>query len=183
MNLPNKISFARICMVPLFVILALCPIPHGDIWAAVVFIIASLSDMVDGKIARKYNLVTTLGKFIDPLADKILVSSAFIVLVNMNRLAAWIVIIIICREFAVNGLRILAAEQGEVIAASFWGKLKTTSQMVAILLLLVQQMSIWPQPFFVIFAQVIAYIALIMTVFSGADYIIKGWPFLIGSRK
>lgn len=183
MNLPNKISFARICMVPLFVILALCPISHGDIWAAVVFIIASLSDMVDGKIARKYNLVTTLGKFIDPLADKILVSSAFIVLVNMDRLATWIVIIIICREFAVNGLRILAAEQGVVIAASFWGKLKTTSQMVAIVLLLVQQMSIWPQPFFVIFAQVIAYIALIMTVFSGADYIIKGWPFLIGKKK
>ena len=139
MNLPNKLTILRIVIIPLFILFLYVDI--GDNMnlyiAALLFIVASLTDLLDGKIARKYNLVTNFGKFMDPLADKLLVCSALIALVDIEKLAGWIVIIIISRDFIINGFRVLAADNGIVIAASYWGKLKTTCQMIMIVLLIV----------------------------------------------
>ena len=136
MNLPNKITIFRICMIPIFVICMLIDFPYHEPIALAVFIIAAVSDFVDGNLARSRNLVTDFGKFMDPLADKLLVCSAFIVLVELSLMPSWVVIIIIAREFAITGLRTLAAADNIVIAASKWGKAKTISQMVAIVTLL-----------------------------------------------
>ena len=178
MNLPNKITLFRIALIPVFVVLTLCNIPNGDLWGALVFVIAAISDAVDGNIARGRGLVTNFGKFADPLADKMLVCVSMICLISMGRLPAWVFIIIICRDFAVDGLRFLAAEKGVVIAASRWGKLKTLFQMIMVALLLLNSLSFWPQPFYNILCWVVIVIALLLTVWSGFDYLRKGKEYI-----
>ena len=171
MNLPNKLTIMRVILIPFFVFFLLSPYfpAYGNYIAVAIFIVASLTDMLDGKIARKYNLVTNFGKFMDPLADKLLVCSAMICLIELDRLAAWIVIVIIAREFIISGFRLIAAEKGVVIAASYWGKFKTTFQMLMVIVLILDiQM-----PFFQILGTVLTYVALILTVVSLIDYIVK----------
>ena len=139
MNLPNKLTILRVIMIPFFVAALLYDGGANQNMryvAAALFIIASLTDMLDGKIARKYNLVTNFGKFMDPLADKLLVCSALICFVELDKLPAWMVIIIIAREFIISGFRLVASDNGIVIAASWWGKSKTISQMIMIILLI-----------------------------------------------
>ena len=134
-----------------------------------IFVIASLTDLADGKIARKYNLVTNFGKFMDPLADKLLVCSALICLVATEQLAAWMVIVIISREFIISGFRLVASDNGVVIAASYWGKFKTTFQMLMIIVLILN----FPGRFFEILGVILIWVALILTVVSLCDYLIK----------
>ena len=130
-NLPTAITLIRVLLIPVFVILALQDAPAADLWALILFVLASFSDMLDGHLARRMNLVTDLGKFIDPLADKMLVCSAMVCLTARHMLPAWIFIVIICRDLAVDGMRLVAAQQGEVIAASIWGKSKTVLYAIA----------------------------------------------------
>ena len=169
MNLPNKLTIMRVILIPFFVFFLLSPYSpaYGNYIAVAIFIVASLTDMLDGKIARKYNLVTNFGKFMDPLADKLLVCSAMICLIELDRLAAWIVIVIIAREFIISGFRLIAAEQGIVIAASYWGKFKTTFQMIAVILMIVNL------PVLHILTVACTWIALVLTVVSLVDYIAK----------
>jgi CDP-diacylglycerol--glycerol-3-phosphate 3-phosphatidyltransferase len=170
MNLPNKLTILRVLMIPFFVLFMLWDITGAaDKWiAAAIFIVASLTDMLDGKIARKYNLVTNFGKFMDPLADKLLVSAAMICLVEMGRLPAWMVIVIISREFIISGFRLIASDNGVVIAASYWGKFKTVFQMAMIIVLIFNFGG-----FFGIIEMVLIWISLILTVVSLVDYIVK----------
>ena len=171
MNLPNKLTIMRVILIPFFVFFLLSPYfpAYGNYIVVAIFIVASLTDMLDGKIARKYNLVTNFGKFMDPLADKLLVCSAMICLIELDRLAAWIVIVIIAREFIISGFRLVASDNGVVIAASYWGKFKTTFQMLMVIVLILDiQM-----PFFQILGTVLTYVALILTVVSLIDYIVK----------
>ena len=171
MNLPNKLTIMRVILIPFFVFFLLSPYfpAYGNYIAVAIFIVASLTDMLDGKIARKYNLVTNFGKFMDPLADKLLVCSAMICLIELDRLAAWIVIVIIAREFIISGFRLVASDNGVVIAASYWGKFKRTFQMLMVIVLILDiQM-----PFFQILGTVLTYVALILTVVSLIDYIVK----------
>ena len=171
MNLPNKLTIMRVILIPFFVFFLLSPYfpAYGNYIAVAIFIVASLTDMLDGKIARKYNLVTNFGKFMDPLADKLLVCSAMICLIELDRLAAWIVIVIIAREFIISGFRLVASDNGVVIAASYWGKFKTTFQMLMVIILILDiQM-----PFFQILGTVLTYVALILTVVSLIDHIVK----------
>ena len=171
MNLPNKLTIFRVVLIPFFVFFMLAPNMTGvnNYIAVAIFIIASLTDFFDGKIARKYHLVTNFGKFMDPLADKLLVCSAMICLVQTGKLAAWIVVIIIAREFIISGVRLIASDNGVVIAASYWGKFKTTFQMLMVIVLILDiQM-----PFFEILGVVLTYVALILTVISLIDYVIK----------
>ena len=168
MNLPNKLTVLRMIMIVPFVIFMLMPGSGAAKWIALaLFAIASLTDLLDGKIARKYNLVTTFGKFMDPLADKLLVCSAMICLVEMGKIPAWIVIVIISREFIISGFRLVASDRGVVIAASYWGKFKTTFQMVMIVLMIAD---IEPLN---LLTQIIMWVALILTVISLLDYLIK----------
>lgn len=183
MNLPNKITVSRILLIPLFMILMLVPFEWGTIRllgvdlpvthlaGALLFIIASATDWVDGHLARKYNLVTNMGKFLDPLADKLLVSAALIILVDLNMASSWIVIIIISREFAITGLRLLLAGEGEVVAANMLGKIKTWTQIVAISALLLHnilfEMISFP------FADLALWVAMFFTIWSGWDYFAK----------
>lgn len=170
MNLPNKLTILRVLMIPFFVLFMLVNVT-GDAdkyIAAAIFIIASLTDMLDGQIARKYNLVTNFGKFMDPLADKLLVCSAMICLVEMGRLPAWIVIIIISREFIISGFRLIASDNGVVIAASYWGKFKTVFQMAMIIVLIFDLGGV-----FTIVETVLIWVSLILTVVSLIDYIAK----------
>lgn len=181
MNLANKLTILRILLVPVFMLFLLIDIRNGEYIATGVFVIAALTDMLDGHIARSRNQITTFGKFMDPLADKLLVSSALIVLVEMGRLSSWIVVIIIAREFAITGLRILAASEGITIAASWWGKFKTISQIVAIIVLLLNNypFSVWNIPV----DDISVSLALIFTIISGADYLIKNKQvFMSGER-
>ena len=178
MNLPNKLTIARVIMIPLFLICLYLNIGCGKYIAVGIFILASLTDLLDGKIARKYNLVTNFGKFMDPLADKLLVCSALIALVDLNRIAAWIVII--AREFIISGFRLVASDNGVVIAASYWGKFKTAFQMITIIML-VLNLNV---PFMNIINTVLIYISLGLTVISLIDYIAKNYKvFLEGSGK
>lgn len=169
MNLPNKLTMARVILIPFFVFFLLVPVAgdYSKYIALVIFIIASLTDLFDGKIARKYNLVTNFGKFMDPLADKLLVCSALICFIELDLLPAWIVLIIIAREFIISGFRLVASDNGVVIAASYWGKFKTTSQMIMIILLIAQI------PGFDLLEQAFIYIALFLTVVSLVDYLVK----------
>ena len=169
MNLPNKLTILRMSMIVPFVVFMLVPIggAAGKWIALALFVIASLTDLLDGKIARKYNLVTTFGKFMDPLADKLLVCSALICLVELGRIPAWIVIIIISREFIISGFRLVASDKGVVIAASWWGKFKTTFQMVMIVLMIADIAALS------IVTQIVMWIALILTVVSLIDYLVK----------
>ena len=170
MNLPNKLTIMRVLLIPFFVFFMLVPVvPCSNYIAVAIFIIASLTDLADGKIARKYNLVTNFGKFMDPLADKLLVCSAMICLVATGQLAAWMVIIIISREFIISGFRLVAADNGVVIAASYWGKFKTTFQMLMIIVLILNI----PGRFFEILGVILTWVALILTIISLCDYLIK----------
>ena len=182
MNLPNKLTIFRVILIVPFVVLLLGGeagwfgnnILIPNLIALAIFIIASLTDLADGKIARKYNMVTNFGKFMDPLADKLLVCSALIALVELDRIPAWIVIIIIAREFIISGFRLVASDNGVVIAASYWGKFKTTFQMVMVCLMLVnvpgmEVMWPWLNPL----TQVVMWIALVLTVVSLIDYLAK----------
>ena len=169
MNLPNKITMLRVFLIPFFVVFMLVSaIPYSKYIALVVFVVASLTDTLDGYIARKYKLVSNFGKFMDPLADKLLVCSAMICLIEMGRLPAWIVIVIISREFIISGFRLVASDNGVVIAASYWGKFKTTFQMLMIIVLLLNFGGV-----FVLIGQILTWIALILTVVSLVDYIVK----------
>lgn len=170
MNLPNKLTVLRVIMVPFFVFFMLTDVGGAaNKWIALVlFIVASLTDMLDGKIARKYNLVTNFGKFMDPLADKLLVCSALICMIELDRLPAWFVIIIIAREFIISGFRLIAAENGVVIAANYWGKFKTVSQMVLIILLILNF-----DGFFAVLTQIFFWISLALTVISLITYIVQ----------
>ena len=199
MNLPNKLTMLRVILIPFFVAFMLADIcGAADFWIALaIFIVASLTDLLDGKIARKYNLVTNFGKFMDPLADKLLVCSAMICLIELDRLvtnfgklmdpladkllvsaaliclsslgrlATWIVIVIISREFIISGLRQIAAEAGIVIAASYWGKYKTTFQMIMICLLIVNLEVLS------ILTTIVTWVAVILTIVSLVDYMVK----------
>ena len=168
MNLANKLTLGRIFLVPIFLIfIAATDIPYGTFIATFVFILASLTDKLDGYIARSRNQITNFGKFMDPLADKLLVCSAMIALIEMNRIPSWVVIIIIAREFIISGFRLIASDNGVVIAASYWGKFKTTFQMVMICLMIAN----FPQ--LQILTDIIMWIALILTVVSLIDYLVK----------
>lgn len=183
MNLPNQLTVLRILMIPIFVVILVAPLDWGTLAitgvslpvthlvAAVIFAVASFTDWLDGYIARARNLVTNFGKFADPLADKMLVMTAFVLLVDLKMVPGWIVAVIICRELAVTGLRLLLVEDGEVMAAAWPGKVKTATQMIAIIFLLIQNV-----PFSMIgipFDQIMLYTCLIATVYSGVDYFVK----------
>ena len=175
MNLPNKLTTLRVIMIPFFVFFLLWQ--NGENYtfrmiALALFIIASLTDLLDGKIARKYNLVTNFGKFMDPLADKLLVCSALICLIELNALPAWMVIIIISREFIISGFRLIASDNGVVIAASYWGKFKTTFQMVSVVLLILDI------PALAFVTTICVWIALVLTIVSLVDYIYKNHKIL-----
>ena len=169
MNLPNKLTLLRVIMIPFFVFFLLInpDVIALRIIADLIFIAASLTDMADGKIARKYNLVTNFGKFMDPLADKLLVCSALICLIQTGQLPAWYVIIIIAREFIISGFRLIAAENGLVIAANIFGKIKTTTQMIMIVILVANLPFRWLQ----ILGNIFIVVALVMTVLSLVIYI------------
>ena len=169
MNIPNSLTILRIALIPFFVVFMLADIGKaGKYIALVIFVIASLTDMLDGYLARKNHQITNFGKFMDPLADKLLVCSALVCFVDQNRLASWIVIIIIAREFIISGFRLLASDNGIVIAASYWGKAKTISQMIMIILLILDWGGI-----FNILETIFVWLALILTIVSLIDYIIK----------
>lgn len=184
MNLPNQLTVLRIIMIPIFILVLVLPIDLGTLTvgttqlenthliAAILFAVASITDWLDGKIARSRGLVTNFGKFADPLADKMLVMTAFIMLVELDKAPGWVVSIIVCRELAVTGLRLLLVEQsGEVMAAAWPGKIKTATQMVAIVFLFLNNI-----PFSMIglpIDQIMLYLCLIFTIYSGVDYFIK----------
>lgn len=175
MNLPNKLTILRILMIPFFVFFLLTEggaNPFYRYIAAVIFIVASFTDMLDGKIARKYNLITNFGKFMDPLADKLLVCSGLICFTALGQLPAWIVIIIISREFIISGFRLVASDNGVVIAASYWGKFKTVSQMIMSVLLIINI------PALSVLTAIFIWIATILTVVSLVDYIAKNYRVL-----
>ncbi|MBF0710146.1 MULTISPECIES: CDP-diacylglycerol--glycerol-3-phosphate 3-phosphatidyltransferase [unclassified Gemella] len=179
-NLPNKITLIRTILIPLFIFFLLFEIPgnisilygknisYNVFLATLIFILASITDFFDGYLARKYNLVSNMGKFLDPLADKLLVGSAFIVMIELDLISSWMVVCVIAREFAVTGLRMLAIEQGEVIAAGFLGKLKTVAQIIAIILILLGNplFNFYNFPF----DQILLWISIILTILSGIEY-------------
>ena len=179
-NVPNILTMARVILIFPFAVLLLggqkgwfgSNLLIPDILADIIFIIASLTDMLDGKLARRLGLVTNFGKFMDPLADKLLVCTALIALQAMNRIPAWIVMIIIAREFIISGFRLVAAEAGKVIAASWWGKFKTTFQMIMVIVMIVEpSLVLFGLP--VIVVDIIMYVALALTVISLVDYLVK----------
>ena len=170
MNLPNKLTILRVIMIPFFVVcLLLDKGTATEIAALVLFAAASFTDFLDGYIARRDNLVTNFGKFMDPLADKLLVCSAMICLIELGRLPAWIVIIIIAREFIISGFRLVASDNGVVIAASYWGKFKTVSQMFMIMLLIIHPEG----TVFYWLEQILINVSLILTIVSLIDYLMK----------
>lgn len=170
MNLPNKLTMFRVFLIPFFVLFMIADITgeYDKYIAVAIFIIASLTDMLDGKIARKYNLVTNFGKFMDPLADKLLVCSALICLID-DKLQSWIVIIIISRELIISGFRTIAADNGVVIAASWWGKYKTTAQMVMIIIMIIDLQYKW----YSVLEYLFIYLSLVLTLISLVDYLVK----------
>ena len=188
MNLPNKLTMLRIFLVPVFCILVMLQLLNGHyLYALLVFIIASVTDTLDGNIARKRNLVTSFGKFMDPIADKVLVVSAFIMFVKIGYCPAWVCILVVTRDFAVSGIRLVAAsESGNVIDANIWGKIKTVFQMISIgIILLLADFSerCWiPDAFLSVLSDILMCIVAVLTVFSGAVYIIRN-KHLINSYK
>jgi len=182
-NVPNKITISRVLLIPIFVILMVVDFPWGEVSlngisipveeliAAVIFVVASTTDWIDGYYARKYQLVTNFGKFLDPLADKLLVTAALVVLVGLGAAPSWIVIIILSREFAVTGLRLILANEGEVVAANMLGKIKTWTQIIAVTALLMKNwpFALWHIPF----ADIALWVAVFFTIWSGLDYFIK----------
>ncbi len=176
-NLANKITIARILLIPVFMAFLLLKKfqPTGSYIAAAIFGVAALTDTVDGYVARFQKKVTTLGKFLDPVADKLLISAALVALVELKHLSSWVAMIIIAREFAVTGLRLVIAVKGGVIAASPWGKIKTTSQIIAIIVVIINP------PIYILSKSLGWYlmaIALILTIVSGIDYFVRTWAIL-----
>ena len=169
MNLPNILSISRAVCIPVIVVLLYTGDPACRIAAGIVFVVACLTDFLDGKIARKYNLVTDFGKFIDPVADKLLVLTTMIMLVHLRMMEAWIVIVILCRELAVDGLRMVAVGQGKVIAAGPLGKWKTACQMVLITVMLILNLSVWES--WPVTALMI--LAVLLTIGSAVDYFVR----------
>lgn len=168
MNLPNKLTTLRMLLVPVFIIVYLL---GYEIPSLIIFAIASFTDFLDGYLARKYNLISNYGKIMDPLADKLLVTAALVCMVQTGIVPAWMVIVILAREFAITGLRAVAASEGTVIAAAWSGKIKTVTQMIAIIFLLLDN---WPFSLFNIpFANIMLWVAVIMTIYSGLEYMIK----------
>jgi CDP-diacylglycerol--glycerol-3-phosphate 3-phosphatidyltransferase len=190
MNLPNKLTVFRVILIVPFVLLLLggyaqwgwftavfgTILEYTDYIALALFIIASLTDLLDGKIARKYNLVTNFGKFMDPLADKLLVCAALICLIELQRIPAWIVIIIISREFIISGFRLVAADNRVVIAANYWGKFKTTFQMIMVCLMIANIEAL------AFLTQIITWIAVLLTVVSLVDYVVKNKGVLLNGE-
>lgn len=178
MNLPNKLTMFRVILIPFFLLFLMVRITgDADKWISLaIFCIASLTDMLDGKIARKYNLITDFGKFMDPLADKLLTCSAMIALIELGRIPAWIVIVIIAREFVISGFRLIAADNGRVIAASYWGKFKTVFQMAMVILMIADI------PQLTTVTVIVMYIALILTVVSLVDYLYKNRDVMSGAK-
>lgn len=182
MNLPNKLTIMRTILIPFFLVALLCDryyggfVPYGNWIALIIFAVASITDLLDGKIARKYNLVTNFGKFMDPLADKLLVSSALIAFIQLQRIPAWIVIMIIAREFIISGYRLVAADKGTVIAAGIWGKVKTAETMVMLCIVIADFGRIEAlQPYASGIHSVemlLIYVALLLTVVSLFDYLL-----------
>lgn len=170
MNLPNKLTVLRVLMIPVFVVFMITPLAggNGKYIALALFCVASLTDMLDGQIARKYNLVTNFGKFMDPLADKLLVCSALICMIEQGKIASWMVLIIIAREFIISGFRLVASDSGIVIAAGIWGKLKTVAHMVMIILLIADIQI----PIVQTITDVIVWIGLALTIISLIDYVV-----------
>lgn len=188
MNLPNKLSLSRIFLIPVFLVVLSLKVPYGDYIAAGVFILAACTDGLDGYIARKKGLITRLGKLLDPLADKLLISAALIALVELGRLSGWVAVVIIGREFAVTGLRSIMVGENVVIAASQLGKIKTISQVIAIVVMFIGDYSL---SFINIFGDISSNIfsnislgsiamtiAVIFTIWSGVDYFQKAWASL-----
>jgi CDP-diacylglycerol--glycerol-3-phosphate 3-phosphatidyltransferase len=179
MNLANKLTMLRVILIPVFVIVLLSPFvsePWNRYIAVAIFIVASLTDFLDGYIARSRNMVSNFGKFMDPLADKLLVCSAMISMVELGDLPAWVVIIIISREFAITGFRTLAVEANIVIAAAWWGKVKTTVQMIMIIFVLLPLQGVgvvWIE-------QILIALAVFFTILSGVEYIVKNKTVLKG---
>ena len=170
MNLPNKLTTLRVIMIPFFVVFMLADMGRtGDYIALALFCLASLTDFFDGYLARKNHLVPNFGKFMDPLADKLLVGSAAICLIEMGRIPAWVVVILISREFIISGFRLVAAEKGVTIAASYWGKVKTVVQMIMSILLIIH----FEHPVFRIINPIFIYAAVLLTIISLVDYIYK----------
>ena len=165
MNLPNKLTLLRIIMIPVFVVLLYLDFPFNNLVALAVFILASITDTLDGYIARKYNLITDFGKFMDPIADKLLVTAAMLVFVDWHMMPAWVVIVVVAREFIVSALRLVAANNGRVIAAGWSGKVKTASTMVCICIMLLGL----PQWVNALCSAVI----LVTTAYSGIEYLVK----------
>lgn len=191
MNLPNKLTVMRIFLIPIFIIVMVVPMDWGSITAfdtvlpitqlvgTIIFAIASITDWLDGKIARSRGLVTNFGKFADPLADKMLVMTAFIVLVGQGKAPSWVVAVIVCRELAVTGLRLLLVEDGEVMAAAWPGKVKTATQMLAIIFIFLNNM-----PFSALhfpLDQILLYTCLVFTIYSGVEYFVKNAHVFKGS--
>jgi len=177
MNLPNKLTIMRVVLIPVFLlVLFLMQEPYNRYIATAIFVVASITDFLDGHIARKYNMVSNFGKFMDPLADKLLVMAALVSMVAMEDLPAWVVIVILAREFAITGFRTLAMEANIVMAASWWGKIKTTTQMIMIILVLLQL----PFACMSMVETVLVGLAVLFTVVSGVDYIFKNKQVLKG---
>lgn len=190
MNLPNKLTVFRVILIIPFVLVLLGShaqwgwfmamfggsVDYADFIALVIFVIASLTDMLDGKIARKYNLVTNFGKFMDPLADKLLVCAALICLIELDRIPSWIVIIIISREFIISGFRLVAADNRVVIAANYWGKFKTTFQMIMVCLMIANIEAL------AVLTQIVMWIAVVLTVVSLVDYLAKNKGVLLDGK-
>ena len=178
MNLPNKLTMLRILMIPIFVVFAVMKLQWAQYVALLIYILACLTDLADGKIARKRNLVTNFGKFADPIADKMLVMAALVVLVESHRMPAWVCIVMLAREFIISGFRLVAAGGGKVIAAGQLGKLKTVFQMSCTIALMLC-VPVAGEPllgqFGVVVANILTYIAAFLTIVSGAEYIIKNF--------
>jgi CDP-diacylglycerol---glycerol-3-phosphate 3-phosphatidyltransferase len=179
MNWPNRISLIRVALIPVIVVLLQFPSPVCNAFALAVFILASASDWLDGYLARKHQSVTNLGKFLDPVADKLLVLSTMITLCGLGRFPAWVCVVVLFRELAVDGLRLAAVERGRVIAAGKLGKIKTTLQMLAIIAVLLNG---WPFGAFPT-DQILIYAAVVMTLWSGADYFIRNGSVLKQGRN
>lgn len=176
---PTYLTIARMAISVSFMIFVLLPETWAKIIALILFITGAISDLIDGKWARRDKIVTDLGAFLDPLADKMLVNLAFLALVVLGVVPVWVFAVILVRDFAVDGMRMMAARDGVTVPASFYGKLKTTVQMTALTILLLNL--IVNLEFFTILGNIALYLALILTVFSGGDYLIKGWKKLLNN--
>ena len=178
MNLANKFTLLRVVLVPIFIAFMTIDATWARALGLFIFILASLTDMIDGKIARSKNMITTFGKFADPLADKMLTTAAFLVFMGNGIIGVWPVFIILVREFAVSGIRLAAAADGEVIAASFWGKFKSVTHMVVIIVGIILMFYCFPQNVSQPITEILVWISVVFTFISGAEYVVKNWKLM-----